>query len=175
MSLYSEWYRRAEAAVDAYYAEHPPERRYVIEYKRAPEFLRAHGFFVHGIDTPRWERITKTVDDLFIWELQRSKDMGLSPLLLYQSVAVLDGAWDNTVPPHAVVGYPDGMRQWKREAFTIIGMPELHEQWWRRTCIIPGCNEAVPTGRSDRLCDEHYAPVSDEAVARQIAWAMHRK
>lgn len=37
------------------------------------------------------------------------------------------------------------------------------------------CGKFVPRGRGDRLCDEHYAPVSDAAVARQIAKSLASK
>jgi hypothetical protein len=39
-----------------------------------------------------------------------------------------------------------------------------------RRCIIRNCEQYVPIGRAGaNLCDEHYAPVSDEAIARHIA------
>lgn len=46
-----------------------------------------------------------------------------------------------------------------------------------RRCVIRNCEQYVPIGRTHaNLCDEHYAPVSDEAIARQIArWLTDQK
>jgi hypothetical protein len=46
-----------------------------------------------------------------------------------------------------------------------------------RRCVIPKCEQYVPIGRTDaNLCDEHYVPVSDETIARQIArWLADQK
>lgn len=39
-----------------------------------------------------------------------------------------------------------------------------------RLCIIRGCDQPVPPHRTDaKLCDEHYAPVSDAVVNAWIA------
>lgn len=38
-------------------------------------------------------------------------------------------------------------------------------------CVIPGCGLPVPPRRAvdhGRLCDEHYAPVSEKKIALQI-------
>ena len=153
----------AQIAVSDYYSEHPPRRRYIIEQKTHPVLLRTKGILIHGIDIPRWQQILDTgIDDLFIWELRRAKNTPVTPLLLYQAVAVLDQSWDNTVPPCAV--YPEGMRQWKRESF--VGGSGVRAA---RICVTRGCTEPVPSGRSERLCDRHYEAVSDTVIARHIA------
>jgi hypothetical protein len=48
-------------------------------------------------------------------------------------------------------------------------------KWLQKKCVIPGCPQPVPSSRNERLCDEHYAPVSDEAVARHIARVLGRR
>ena len=50
----------------------------------------------------------------------------------------------------------------------VAPKPRAEEDKWVRICVIRGCGKPARPG-VERLCEEHYAPVSDAVVNRHIA------
>lgn len=135
---------------------------------------------------------------LYIIELSEMEGGHINPHLLVQSIRILSS---NIASPNGILSpgehgkFPYGGTFWARGAFELLGnlpkdpplilgetikakihgwtkRPSIANQDYTRRCICRGCGKPVPITRPDRLCDEHYAPVSDEAVNRWIAWRL---
>ena len=120
-----------------------------------------------------------------------AKANNYKPRILMQSLNILTLIGPQETAPHLEANHPHGMVYWPVSAFEIIAdnLPlvppeELGETvksrlhgWGNKTvsrvsaraCIIPSCKNRVPFGRLDKLCNEHYAPVSEERIAQWIA------
>jgi hypothetical protein len=170
-----------------------------IKWKDSPFYWRATGQWLHGIDRPLWRQYLElqhrsgVPGDLFLLEGSRVPGGAITPSLLMQSLDILRGCIAHESNPGDDPQFPQGATNWTREMFVDLGQlsepppPELGDtvkamlrgwhrthlpqaQWWRKKCIIRGCDRLVPPDRTDaNLCDEHYAPVSDEAIARHLA------